>query len=304
MTVAWGNGAEVISTTKEYHVDTLAKYINRVGLLKAKHQLFFRGLSDQEFPLIPSLDRPIKKEDPHRKWLEVEYKLVEFSEQRFPDSFVKQTPALLIANMQHYGIPTRMMDVSGNALVALFFACENEDKNGEVLIFDEDVVSAYNPYANIIADTYRLTNNSRLSVDIYRYHIYHQSYCSALTEPGWETLSSKEDNNLDYIKKPLIVDVGAVNQRQINQNGKFILIPNLFYSDEDGKDFISNQLVKIEKNSDFVTSIIKIPSEAKRKIKEQLKLVGITRDFLFPDDTGAICDGIKQMIQAELFSPE
>lgn len=39
--------------------------------------------------------------------------------------------------MQHYDVPTRILDITTNALVALYFACEgNDDKDGEVLIFD------------------------------------------------------------------------------------------------------------------------------------------------------------------------
>ena len=79
-------------------------------------------------------------------------------------------------------------------------------------------------YVNIIADTYRITQNVvRLSKEDYRYIIYNQSYCTSLLYPGWEKGNERIDNiNLNQVKRPLVVDVGAVNQRQINQSGKFL----------------------------------------------------------------------------------
>ena len=40
--------------------------------------------------------------------------------------------------MQHYGLPTRILDITANTLVALYFAVsENEDKDGVVYLFNK-----------------------------------------------------------------------------------------------------------------------------------------------------------------------
>lgn len=276
-----------------YSVNTLAEYINRIGLIKIKKHLYFRGFTNQDYDLSPSLDRFI--ENSKEKWIAKESRLVEFAEQRFPKLFEKVTPSLLISGMQHYGIPTRMLDVTGNALVALYFSCIKDEYEGQVIIFDEHPLSAFNPFVNIIADTYRLTNNSIMSVDEYRYKIYHQEYASSLVYKNWE--DDQKDTMLSLINKPLLVDVGALNQRQINQDGKFIILPNRIVDNN-----IINEIVKIDKSSDFISAIINISKDGKKKILEQLELVGINEGFIYPDDVGKVNEGIKRTIMNELLT--
>ncbi len=58
----------------------------------------------------------------------------------------------ILSMMQHYGVPTRLLDVTTNALVALYFTCaSNFDKDGVVYVmnveksaikqFDSDAIS-------------------------------------------------------------------------------------------------------------------------------------------------------------------
>lgn len=65
-----------------------------------------------------------------------------------------------------------------------------------------------------------------------------------------------------------------------------------------------NKEFKIEKDSEFVKTIINIPKEAKKKILNKLRLCGISEDFLFPDNTEVVCNAIKQAVKSKLYYPK
>ena len=72
-----------------------------------------------------------------------------------------------LVRAQHYGLPTRLLDVSLNPLVALFFACSDEphlEKDGKVLILDFIKSSVKYPDSDtisLICNLSRLSDNER-----------------------------------------------------------------------------------------------------------------------------------------------
>lgn len=96
---------------------------------------FFRGQADKSWDLLPSIyrrDKPdlIKNED----------KIIKDALTNCPDDFSpSDTLFEKLVKLQHYGYRTRLLDLTANALVALYFACWNtdhHDKDGELIILD------------------------------------------------------------------------------------------------------------------------------------------------------------------------
>lgn len=276
-------------------IHSLAQYISKVNSITLKSEipmyppkLLFRGLSKSGYPLTPGIDRY-----PSPTWMNslqtVEKDLVQTAQQKFPLIFQDTDyPVIRLAKLQHYGIPTRMMDVTENALVALYFAClGNPDSDGEVIAFSGNMCSAFNPVANIIADTYRLTGNSIIDAESYRYRALSQPYSVGLVDSNWKDCNSKKlANFIKIISKPIFVEAGTVCERQKNQSGKFILFPSRTNSQN---GYVLDQLVKLEKSNKCVLKKIEIPAVYKSVFLTQLKRLGVTEDFLFADDVDKVC---------------
>lgn len=100
-------------------------------------KIFYRGQSNSKYKLIPSLSHKIDGYTSEAEnYIGFEKKIIERSKLEYPSIFKENNLLDELALMQHYGMPTRMMDVTENPLVALCFAClSNRDKDGEVFAF-------------------------------------------------------------------------------------------------------------------------------------------------------------------------
>ena len=302
-------------------IHTLAEYVDIVSAitqlgindLMSKPELLFRGLSSKNYSLVPGIGRTPK--GPWQNTLQsVEKDLVESACKKFPQFFDYKYPALLLAKLQHYGIPTRMMDFSSNALVALYFACnisrdeEKKEDDGIVYVFVGRVCSLFNPLVNAVADTYRLTRNAYIDVNNYFYKVKLQDYFKpALYDVQDKSLELKWF--IDSIRKPIFVDAGDFCDRQKNQQGKFLIFPNRIWDDEGNDDLayektknivktmptMCDDLVDIE--DEMIVEKITIPHENKSEIMEQLKRFGVSKEYLFADSIDEVCREIRNEVE-------
>lgn len=139
-------------------------------------ETFYRGHEDAIFELTPSLLR--KWHDGSWQFLPSEDRLSKELLIAHYDEFQSDQYCFdRLVRMQHFGLPTRLLDISGNPLVALFFACyckqELMDVSGEVIIFrvpeakikyyDSDTVSCLSNLSNL---SYEQKNDIDLALGV------------------------------------------------------------------------------------------------------------------------------------------
>jgi hypothetical protein len=116
----------------ERPISTLPQFCQatcELGMTSARRRLWFRGVNNVDFPLVPRLYRS-DSEVADLLALEGEM-LAEFRSRSRPlltSEMASDWEYLFV--MQHYGVPTRLLDWSENALFALYFALSAAEEKG------------------------------------------------------------------------------------------------------------------------------------------------------------------------------
>lgn len=300
-------------------VHSVSEFVDEISAINAalirnganKNEIpLFRGHSDIKYELIPYIGRNRRSSCSITIFNE-ERNLIEMAKYRLPDVFRNDLlPLELLALLQHHGIPTRLLDVTENALVALYFACcHNEKTDGEVFVFkhNEMDVTTY-PLIQAIADSYRLIGDTFCSLEDFGkkafeqpYFLEHRSLYRILDEIKEEFVKMGEyfpkfpAGAVDWIQRncgePRIVYAPIRSLRQQMQRGRFMLFANRIVSNDLGIRF-ETIIDALPKNHPMISGILTIPKECKKQIMSDLSLFGISRDALFCDNIDIVCDSI------------
>ena len=270
-----------------------------------KGKFYYRGQSDSSWKLVPSIFRDRWVVNPrfaynsiltniqvhNRSYLEQEKEILREVERRYSECFsnCKSTLDKLVV-LQHYGIPTRLLDVTSNALVALYNAVgtpKREDganfnknltyeKDGRVFIFFVPLHELKSAYGG------QQKNLSYADIDY--------SYATHITRGRGAVMRKLT---------PQFVCPNYLTARQWSQQGAFYLVPSK------GKYVLNHIKMCAYAHPSPATfekwkySVLNVPRNAKEKIHNELaEHCGICDHILYPESP----DGYKQDLLDELDS--
>ena len=280
---------DVIESVSDY-ISTISEF-NRKAIhrrdISVSSISFYRGQSDYEWGLTPRLYR--------EQLLEKESILISEFLRIAPHEFKHMGYFDILVKMQHYGLPTRLLDTTLNPLVALFFACYGDaqkSKDGSVALFPN--LPVFKPGSSPISLIMKYAfEYSGYSLDI-------QSFMQDVaTSKELSSPHSMSYNTTDLVLHTLVkVPFYAVlptlnNQRILNQDGSFFVFGmkvkkveksqnpgtyNKVYYNFDTIEY-DNMVEKLWPKS----KLLKIPYSKKDSILEELEYIGITKNRMFPE---------------------
>jgi hypothetical protein len=261
---------------KEIEIKSVHDIHEQVKRLQRKktysEKLVWRGQPDYEYNIWPKLHR-------EKSWLNNEFHMIEELKRRKPESF-KHCKSRFeeLSICQHYGLPTRLLDVTENPLIALYFACKNkkkeeEDKDGEIIPFKDIPLNYWDTRVKCICFFSEILTKEILIDSFYdelkvKHNILPNNYTNDLI-----TASIKNQASIIY---PMIN-----NDRLMMQHGAFLIFSAVI--DKKNKYFTKKQSNINDDlyNRNEVRFII--PSEHKKKILKELEFYGIINAKLFPE---------------------
>jgi FRG domain len=237
----------------------------------ADEGMFYRGHSDKKtYRLEPSLHR-------NDGWRQNEHNLYNELITVNPGEFLPDaSTSEKLVRMQHHYLPTRLLDLTSNPLMALYFACDGDPSvDGEVIFlkikkaktkfFDSDTVSC-------IANLVRLSHEEKQSIDTgLAQELFNE------TEPIPRLLhfiKQEKPYFTDCIVPPDLRSILCVRPKMSNnrisfQSGAFLIF---------GLDAVLAEIG----NPDIGIQRVSISASKKTKILQELSLLNINQSTVYP----------------------
>lgn len=265
---------------------------------------YYRGQADEAFDLKPSILRGDNQKHEHDAYVKA---ITEC-----PDEFPHGMSHIdILTKMQHYGVPTRLLDITSNPLVALYFACEQHGaKEGVVYCLcvgsEEDRKKLYPEELSLTPDMCNFLCGEPKYYPVKQYDsdviailsCFPCLTCEELSQLHCQAVLAEEEFNDQEIAKKLLSEIQKErpyfsphiniadimhncyyipqknNPRLIRQNGAFII-----FGLQDPPIVVNSPDAKSRSSSYRIV----IDHSAKDEIRKELELFGVSKKALFPE---------------------
>jgi len=260
----------------EFQANSVGAFVEKVlNLDHGGREVFYRGHSNRtKYRLEPSIFRKdergnfINRGAEDRMYREL---LVSNSVDFQGDVYTLDR----LVRMQHYSLPTRLLDITSNPLIALYFACKsNLDHGGEVIVFSMErnrIKYFDSDTASCIANLTRLPQEGKDSIDYSGNDVRKFNKQRAVKQLLHFIKEEKPffEGRLDprHLRSVICVKGKHTNNRISFQSGAFLLFGHDATLDEHGTPEIAVERIAVTN---------------KRNVLSQLDQLNINESTVFP----------------------